>query len=399
MLNAQVLLGLVVFLVAYRLKMGHHWGADADEVAAAARVARGEAPPSLTPGRALTAEEIERYSTKAEFVPPAIAPEDGEEETCSVCICEFEAGETLRTLRCGHVYHAECIDEWLLGLSVLCPMCKQDVRRGRRLSGVGDELAVAAAAAQAAAAAAAAAAEEEGAADAAAQRAERGADEGGGEDEAARPANVGHLHPHRPAGGGPGRGLQREFSEIEGVEGIEMAHIRRLDTSSVDALDSLDALDLEASVGRDDVFCRRIDGMGAEREAVGGGEGRRRGGDGVSVSSLSGLSRDDESSSDGEHRLSPLNFPDPVDSHSGAIGVVVGESIVNPASLMHRGEGGGGGGGGEHGVDGGLRRASLRHEVRNPMVVNVEEEAAPTSGGGRSSHTPSPDISSVTRRV
>jgi len=37
--------------------------------------------------------------------------------------------------------------------------------------------------------------------------------------------------------------------------------------------------------------------------------------------------------------------------------------------------------------------------VRNPMVVNVEEEAAPTSGGGRSSHTPSPDISSVTRRV
>ena len=221
-------MGLVVFLVGYRLKTGHHWGADAAQIEAAAAAAAGLAPPSLTPGRALTAEEIDRYSTKAVFAPPAIAPADGEEEICSVCICEFEAGEELRTLRCGHAYHTECIDEWLLSLSVLCPMCKQDVRRGRCLTGAGDELAVeVAAAAQAAAAAA-----EEGVADAAAQtrHAERpgGAGEEGEEDEAARPAdgiaphrgidrhNLHHpQHPH-------GRVLQREFSGIEGGEGIEM---------------------------------------------------------------------------------------------------------------------------------------------------------------------------------
>lgn len=47
-------------------------------------------------------------------------------ELCSVCLCEL--GGVRKTglckeLRCGHCYHADCLDEWLLR-SVLCPLCK-----------------------------------------------------------------------------------------------------------------------------------------------------------------------------------------------------------------------------------------------------------------------------------
>jgi Ring finger domain len=41
---------------------------------------------------------------------------------CTVCLAEYEDGDTLRTLPCGHFFHAaKCIDRWLLSHSS-CPM-------------------------------------------------------------------------------------------------------------------------------------------------------------------------------------------------------------------------------------------------------------------------------------
>lgn len=38
---------------------------------------------------------------------------------CVVCQCEFEGSEVLKLLpSCGHVYHAECIDQWLASSKV-----------------------------------------------------------------------------------------------------------------------------------------------------------------------------------------------------------------------------------------------------------------------------------------
>ena len=34
---------------------------------------------------------------------------------CAVCLADFEEGDTLRELPCGHVFHLECCDKWLLG--------------------------------------------------------------------------------------------------------------------------------------------------------------------------------------------------------------------------------------------------------------------------------------------
>lgn len=38
---------------------------------------------------------------------------------CVVCQCEFEGSEVLKLLpSCGHVYHVECIDQWLASSKV-----------------------------------------------------------------------------------------------------------------------------------------------------------------------------------------------------------------------------------------------------------------------------------------
>lgn len=37
-----------------------------------------------------------------------------EEANCSICLDVFEEGQRQRVLPCGHVFHAPCVDEWLI---------------------------------------------------------------------------------------------------------------------------------------------------------------------------------------------------------------------------------------------------------------------------------------------
>ncbi|KAH9316327.1 hypothetical protein KI387_024954, partial [Taxus chinensis] len=44
---------------------------------------------------------------------------------CPVCLVEYVGGEILRVLpKCGHSFHMECVDKWLLSHSS-CPTCRQ----------------------------------------------------------------------------------------------------------------------------------------------------------------------------------------------------------------------------------------------------------------------------------
>ncbi|XP_054802650.1 E3 ubiquitin-protein ligase ATL6-like [Prosopis cineraria] len=46
---------------------------------------------------------------------------------CAVCLSEFEDSETLRLIpKCDHVFHPECIDEWLASHTT-CPVCRADL--------------------------------------------------------------------------------------------------------------------------------------------------------------------------------------------------------------------------------------------------------------------------------
>ncbi|KAI0809935.1 hypothetical protein GGR55DRAFT_647373 [Xylaria sp. FL0064] len=44
---------------------------------------------------------------------------------CQICLDDFESKVTIiRELSCGHIFHPECIDEFLGEMSSLCPICK-----------------------------------------------------------------------------------------------------------------------------------------------------------------------------------------------------------------------------------------------------------------------------------
>ncbi|PIA17709.1 hypothetical protein COEREDRAFT_19777, partial [Coemansia reversa NRRL 1564] len=45
---------------------------------------------------------------------------------CAICLDEIVVGNVIRKLPCPHVFHATCIDRWLLFQSSVCPLCKRD---------------------------------------------------------------------------------------------------------------------------------------------------------------------------------------------------------------------------------------------------------------------------------
>ncbi|KAK4628906.1 hypothetical protein CLAFUW4_08141 [Fulvia fulva] len=47
-------------------------------------------------------------------------------QRCLVCLCDFEAKEVARKLiKCHHLYHKECIDQWLTTGRNSCPLCRE----------------------------------------------------------------------------------------------------------------------------------------------------------------------------------------------------------------------------------------------------------------------------------
>ncbi|XP_037041351.1 RING finger protein 44 isoform X3 [Bradysia coprophila] len=47
----------------------------------------------------------------------------GDQTSCVVCMCDFEARQTLRVLPCSHEFHARCVDKWLRS-NRTCPICR-----------------------------------------------------------------------------------------------------------------------------------------------------------------------------------------------------------------------------------------------------------------------------------
>lgn len=64
----------------------------------------------------------------AEAMEPVTEPVDVpngaySDNTCSICLDDYEEGDQLLQLTCGHVFHRPCIDLWLKSHCV-CPCCR-----------------------------------------------------------------------------------------------------------------------------------------------------------------------------------------------------------------------------------------------------------------------------------
>ena len=51
--------------------------------------------------------------------------EDGPEK-CTICLCEYEEDEEVRRLPCMHLFHVQCVDQWL-STNKRCPICRVDI--------------------------------------------------------------------------------------------------------------------------------------------------------------------------------------------------------------------------------------------------------------------------------
>lgn len=56
------------------------------------------------------------------------------DQRCLVCLCDFELKDVARKLvKCNHLFHKECIDQWLTTGRNSCPLCREtgvDVVKG-----------------------------------------------------------------------------------------------------------------------------------------------------------------------------------------------------------------------------------------------------------------------------
>jgi len=49
-----------------------------------------------------------------------------DQNCCSICLDGYEHNNRVRILGCGHCYHVQCVDKWLMKRNA-CPMCSRVV--------------------------------------------------------------------------------------------------------------------------------------------------------------------------------------------------------------------------------------------------------------------------------
>lgn len=72
--------------------------------------------------------KIEKCFEKSELVECLLDGQNSTNQSCSICLEQYESNELLRMLPCGHQFHAHCVDKWLYSSidysrPSACPVC------------------------------------------------------------------------------------------------------------------------------------------------------------------------------------------------------------------------------------------------------------------------------------
>jgi hypothetical protein len=70
--------------------------------------------------RGIPESVLQHYTTVEEFALPWTGVGSPE---CAICFGDYDEGDTVRKLQCGHHFHQSCIDRWLLQHQNHCPFC------------------------------------------------------------------------------------------------------------------------------------------------------------------------------------------------------------------------------------------------------------------------------------
>ena len=59
--------------------------------------------------------------------PHTFSNTDNEEKLCTICIEDFEEGNSCIKLKCGHIFHENCISDWVK-YNPQCPVCRVEIK-------------------------------------------------------------------------------------------------------------------------------------------------------------------------------------------------------------------------------------------------------------------------------
>jgi len=54
--------------------------------------------------------------------------QDYTQKECNICMDEYTTGINVTHLKCNHIFHTDCIKNWLCNEKVTCPVCRTDMR-------------------------------------------------------------------------------------------------------------------------------------------------------------------------------------------------------------------------------------------------------------------------------
>ncbi|XP_032522216.2 E3 ubiquitin-protein ligase Arkadia isoform X2 [Danaus plexippus] len=95
-------------------------GLGATQMAALVRVA--EAAEARRAARGASRAVIERNTYRHAYTMPS----NHRDDKCTICLCVFEIDSDCRRLPCMHLFHMECVDQWL-STNKHCPICRVDI--------------------------------------------------------------------------------------------------------------------------------------------------------------------------------------------------------------------------------------------------------------------------------